>query len=120
MNAIELAQRAYAPTISAVRTPRSSEHQLFTQITARLRHAKNHADLVRALHDNRKLWTTLAVDVADNDNGLPEPLRAQIFYLAEFTQQHTSKVLRRQADPDTLIDINDAILGGLAPIGAVQ
>ena len=120
MNAIELAQRAYAPTMSAVRTPRSSEHQLFTQITARLRRAEKHADLVQALHDNRKLWTTLAIDVADDNNNLPDTLRAQIFYLAEFTQFHTSKVLRRQANQQALIDINDAILGGLSAKGGIQ
>ena len=120
MNAIELAQRAYAPTESAIRTPRSSEHQLFTQITVRLRRASNFSDLVQALHDNRKLWTTLAVDVADNDNALPQGLRAQIFYLAEFTQNHSRKVLKKQADVQPLIDINNAVLIGLSGQGAMQ
>ena len=43
------------------------------------------------------VWTTLAVDVADASNKLPQELRAQIFYLSEFVQLHTGKVLARKA-----------------------
>jgi flagellar protein FlaF len=48
---------------------------------------------------------------------LPRALRAQIFYLAEFTRQHTSKVLRGDAEVTPLIDINTAIMQGLAGHG---
>lgn len=123
MNAIEQARQAYAPTSAVIRTPRSTELQLFSQITARLRRAEksgNRRDLIAALHDNRKLWTMIAIDVADVDNALPQALRAQIFYLAEFTGQHTGKVLRHEAEVSSLIDINNAIIAGLAAAGGSQ
>jgi flagellar protein FlaF len=70
-------------------------------------------DLVAALHDNRRLWTILAVEVADEANALPRDLRARIFYLAEFIAQHTPKVLTREAGAEALIEINTAIMRGL-------
>ncbi|EBA13828.1 flagellar protein FlaF, putative [Roseobacter sp. CCS2] len=66
-----------------------------------------------AIHDNRRMWTTMAVDVADKGNALPKELRAQIFYLAEFTDHHSQQVIRGKADPAALIDINMAVLKGL-------
>lgn len=75
--------------------------------------------LVSALHDNRRMWTTLAADVSDSSNGLPASLRAQIFYLAEFTDLHSQKVMNGTADAQVLIEINTAVLRGLHSIGEV-
>ncbi|RYG91479.1 flagellar biosynthesis regulatory protein FlaF [Loktanella sp. IMCC34160] len=118
MNVIEQARQAYSPAQTHLRTDRSTEAQLFAQINARLRSAasdlpRTHSALVGALHDNRQFWTLLAVDVADKGNTLPPELRAQIFYLAEFTFAHTSRVLQGQATPDALIEINRAMIAGL-------
>ncbi|MBE0413773.1 flagellar biosynthesis regulator FlaF [Yoonia sp.] len=118
MNAIEQARQAYAPTQFSIRTNRSVEAQLFSQITARLRQAAtgqptNFPALVAAVHENRRMWAAMAADVADGDNALPRPLRAQIFYLAEFTETHSRRVLRHDADVSALIDINTAVIRGL-------
>lgn len=118
MNAIQQARQAYAPTQVSIRTDRSVEAQLVSQITARLRKASagqpaSFPALVTAVHENRRMWTALAADVAGRDNALPRALRAQIFYLAEFTEHHSRKILRREADVTALIDINTAILRGL-------
>lgn len=118
MNAIEQARMAYAPTQVAVRTNRSVEAQLMSQITARLRNAAaaSKADfprLMAALHENRRMWTTMAAGVADGDNALPKQLRAQIFYLAEFTEHHSQLVIRGKANADILIEVNAAVLKGL-------
>ncbi|WP_242651048.1 flagellar biosynthesis regulator FlaF [Yoonia tamlensis] len=118
MNVIDQARQAYAPTQVSIRTDRSVEAQLVSQVTARLRAAMarqpaNFPGLASAVHDNRRMWTTMAVDVAGNENALPSALRAQIFYLAEFTEHHSRRVLRREADATALIDINTAILRGL-------
>ena len=114
MNATLLAHQAYAPVRPAIQTPRAIEAHVITDITTRLsRKTADFPTLVRAVHDNRRMWTTLAVDVADPDNRLPAPLRAQIFYLAEFTEQHSQKFLRGEADLAALIDINTAIIRGL-------
>jgi flagellar protein FlaF len=93
------------------------EAQLIGQVTARLRRAAmNAADfptLVAALHANKQMWDTLAVSVADKDNTLPQALRAQIFYLAEFTTHHSRKIMRGQDTVTPLIEINTAVLRGL-------
>ncbi|WP_037293188.1 flagellar biosynthesis regulator FlaF [Roseobacter sp. CCS2] len=118
MNVTEQARQAYAPTQVAVRTTRSVEAQLITQITSRLQRLSkmptpDFPKLMAAIHDNRRMWTTMAVDVADKGNALPKELRAQIFYLAEFTDHHSQQVIRGKADPAALIDINMAVLKGL-------
>lgn len=117
------ARAAYAAPALPTRTARGTEYELFARVTHRLTAAAaeggaGFAALVRALHDNRRLWTTLAGDVADPANGLPAALRARIFYLAEFTQLHSRKVLAREAGPDVLIDINTAVMRGLRAGGA--
>lgn len=117
MNVSEQARRAYAPTQVPIHTPRSVEANLLSQVTASLRKASApeaaFAELVTAVHRNRELWILLASDVASPDNGLPEQLRAQIFYLAEFTEQHSKSILRGTADTSALVEINAAVLRGL-------
>ena len=112
-----MARTAYGNS-APVRTDRSVEYDAFARITAALKGAvaksrENFAALARALDDNRRLWTIIATDVADGGNALPKQLRAQIFYLAEFTLTHTSRVLRGDADADILIEINTMIMRGL-------
>ena len=118
MNAMAQARAAYAGPQSPIRTSRQTEHQVFSLVTARLAAAAQQPDnvpaLAAALHDNRRLWTRIAADVADKDNGLPADLRARLFYLAEFTDHHSRRVLKREADLQPLIDINTAIMRGLA------
>lgn len=122
MNAIELARQAYDPAKTTLRTGRSAEAQLFGQITARLQAAIDKgpgafAQLAEALHDNRRLWAALAADVADDDNSLPAPLRAQILSLADFTLRHSSSVLRTEAGAEALVEINRAVMRGLNGTG---
>lgn len=116
MNAHLTAQRAYAQTAAPIRTPRGLEYEAFARITHRLKAASesdNLSTLASAIHLNRQLWMLLASDVADPGNGLPSDLRARIFYLSEFTMQHSRKVLRRETDAQPLIDINTAMMRGL-------
>lgn len=46
-------------------------------------------------------------------NGLPQDLRARLFYLYQFTEHHSGKVLADQGSVDVLIDINTAVMRGL-------
>jgi flagellar protein FlaF len=123
MNAVEMARTAYAPTAAPIRTGRAIEYDVFARTTHRLKAAAaagpaRFPELAAALHDNRRLWTVLAGDVADADNDLPRDLRARIFYLAEFTVAHSRKVLDGEATADALVEINTAIMRGLrAQIG---
>ena len=119
MNAIEQARRAYGPANSPTKNARSVEYQAFVNVVGRLkRYSEGRAEefpaFVAALHENRTLWTILAADVADPDNALPETLRAQIFYLAEFTDHQTSRILRGEGSADSLIEINTAVMRGLS------
>lgn len=118
MNIIEQAHQAYAPKTSNLRSERSTEHQLFSEVTSRLRKtAKNlrtgFPAFAEALQANRAVWTHLATQVADEDNALSQDLRARIFYLAEFTTFHSRKVLKGEADIAPLIEINTAMMRGL-------
>lgn len=118
MNAQNLAKRAYSAPGQPTRSARATEYDLFATVTHRLVAASRlgrtgFAALARALHENRRLWTALAADVADGDNRLPAALRAQIFYLAEFTQAHSRQVLAGAAKPEVLIEINTSVMRGL-------
>ncbi len=117
MNAIRQAQNAYGQTNHAVRTPRGTEYDAVARITHRLKSAAseppNMVELAGAVVDNRNMWTLFATEVADKDNPLPQELRARIFYLAEFTTEHSRKVLNRTASADALIEINTAVMRGL-------
>lgn len=123
MNTIEMARTAYAFNAAPIRSHQSTEFDAFARVTHRLQSAHQRgktgfADLASALHDNRRLWVLLAGDLADRENGLPQPLRAQLFYLAEFTLQHSSKVLDGSATAEVLIDINTSVMRGLRQQGA--
>jgi flagellar biosynthesis activator protein FlaF len=113
-----MARAAYAGPTAATRSPRSIEYDAFARVTHQIKAAlgppgANFASLARALHDNRTLWTVLAADVAEAANGLPEALRAKLFYLAEFTVGHSRKVLAGEADASVLVEINTAVMRGL-------
>ena len=117
-----LARDAYARPDAPGRNARAIEYDLFARMTGRLsvawsKRKENHAALVGALHDNGRMWRTLAVDVADVGNALPSPLRAQLFYLYEFTTEHSRKVLDGTASADVLVDINTAVMRGLRGSG---
>ena len=117
MSAHALSQNAYGAATKALATPRGVEYQVFSQVTGQLNRASGgeqpFAELARALHDNMRLWTVIAADVAGAGNALPEGLRAQLVYLSKFTRSHTQKVLKREADAAALIEINTAIMRGL-------
>lgn len=118
MISTSLAQTAYAASATPVRTERGTEYAAFQKVTARLNKAhRDHAPMTErasALHDNRKLWTILASDLADSDNGLPQALRAQLFYLAEFSLLQSRKALDDSDALAALVDINTAVMRGLS------
>ncbi|TMV04916.1 flagellar biosynthesis regulator FlaF [Ruegeria sediminis] len=119
-----LARQAYAQASAPTRTPRDAEYEVISRITYRLKTAAAQRDIdfggfAAALHENRRLWTVLAAGVADAENRLPVDLRARIFYLAEFTRQHSSRVLGGKAPVEPLLDINTAVLRGLRQAGSV-
>ncbi|MBO9399520.1 flagellar biosynthesis regulator FlaF [Shimia sp. R9_3] len=113
-----LAKRTYGQASAPTRTAGKLEYDVIARITHKLKEAAKQGKrgfpaLAEAIHENRRLWTMLARFVADGGNGLPEQLRAQIFYLAEFTDHHSTKVLAGDANVRPLLEVNTAILRGL-------
>ncbi len=51
--------------------------------------------------------------MAHPDNGLPQDLRARLFFLAEFTESETRRLMNNEGDVGVLIEINAAVLQGL-------
>lgn len=123
VNALDMARTAYSSTTAQIRTGRATEFELLARITRQLRttsaaQAVSYTAFVTALNDNHRLWTIFAADLAAKDNALPADLRARLFYLAEFTLQHTAKILAGTATADILIEINTSVMRGLQGEGA--
>ncbi len=117
MNTAVLAQSLYARPTRELGTERGIEYKAFSKVTARLaswdENKDSYASLAEALCENQLLWTVLGADVAGNGNTLPAQLRAQLFYLAEFTNHQTRKIMGGEAKPEVLVEINTAIMRGL-------
>ncbi len=112
------ARAAYGRNVAPVRTNRTHEYDLLARCTQALatawaRRKEDFSGLATALTENLQLWSALAADVAEAGNGLPAPLRAQLFYLYEFTAGHTSAVLENRGSVEVLVDINTAVMRGL-------
>lgn len=123
MNALNMARTAYSSVAGPVRTNQGAEYDAFSQITGKIKTASQkgasgYPELVSALHENQRLWLILATDVANPDNQLPDLLRAQVLYLAEFVQVQSGRILRDSASVDALIDVNLAVMRGLRDQGA--
>lgn len=117
MNATLLARDAYGASNRGISTPRSDEYAAFSRITSAMKRAGTFAETAEALTDNRRLWSLLAADLAGEGNGLPRQVRADLISLSLFTDAHTSKVLRREAGIEVLIDINTTVMAGLRQQG---
>ena len=110
--------QAYQKAQRQADSPRDTEYRLFGQVTHALIEAdKGRADfkkLIDALDWNRRLWSTLAVDCSSSANQLPPTLRAQIISLSLWVSRFSSEVAKSRGSLEPLIDVNRAIMQGLA------
>jgi flagellar protein FlaF len=118
VNALLKAKSAYSAAKAPTRTAKNFEYEVIARITRRMITSAQQGrdgfqDLVAALNDNRKLWSIFTADLANKGNPYPDELKLSLFELAEFTRQHTSKVLQRKANVRPLVEINTAIMRGL-------
>lgn len=109
---------SYAGGAAPTRTARAAEYEVIARVTRRLaaastRRKQDFPGFIAALAENERLWSTLAMDVADDGNALPQGLRAQLFYLYRFTAEHSRKIRHDGASPEVLVEINTAVLRGL-------
>jgi flagellar protein FlaF len=113
MSQTAYATKAYQAVVSR-RNPREQEAELFRQVSAQLREARDKDPMtrVKAICDNRRLWS-LVMDLArDPANALPVELRASLVSLAIAVRREFDK---EDPDFDWMISINEAIAGGLGP-----
>lgn len=111
--------QAYKQASQRAEQPRDQEYRLFAEVTRALMAAEASEldDLktrIDALDWNRRVWSALATDCSSPSNTLPNTVRASIISLSIFVSKHTSAVMRREDDFDTLIDINKMIMQGLS------
>ncbi len=111
--------QAYQKAAQRSETPRDAEYRLFGQVTRALMEAAevDPSDLqtrMQALDWNRRVWSALAADCAAPENALPHALRAQIISISIWVNRHTSEVMRKQESILPLVEVNKAIMQGLA------
>ncbi len=108
--------QSYQTALNTTEDPRKTEYRLFAQVTKSLMDAENgeSLSLQKAVHWNRRLWLTLQADCANDDNQLPDEVRAGIISLAIWVDKHSRMVLQGKADLTPLIDVNRSIMEGLA------
>lgn len=126
-----LARATYGRRDTELRDPRGLEYELLARATSALRNAEDGRQgaeqgdgqgggreagfpaLVAAVDRNLRLWSALAADLASPENALPPELRARLFYLYEFTAQHSRSILDGNGSASVLVDINTAVMRGL-------
>ena len=120
MTASALARHAYNQTTKTTASARSIERQLLARLTTAMVVAEknrktDHPGYIHALSKNLEFWTVVAGDVASENNKLPQELRANLFYLFEFTRAHSRKIINGDdaLDTEPLIEINQNIIRGL-------
>ncbi len=117
MYASKMAKRGYTHTQKSMGSDIELELKIFTEITGRLAGADvsepgGISALNEAVADNARLWNIVFLDVTNPDNELDDALKSSLVYLAEFTRDHTHKVLRGEAGHQILIEINNNVIAG--------
>jgi flagellar protein FlaF len=117
MHATEMAKKGYANTQKQMSSDLELELKIFTDITGRIAGADiaqpgGITALNEALADNARLWNIVFLDVTNKNNLLNDDLKGSLIYLAEFTREHTIKVLRGEAGHQVLIEVNNNVIAG--------
>lgn len=112
--------QAYQQAAQRAESPRDTEYRLFGEVTRALMDAatvdpSDFATRIKALDWNRRLWSALASDCANDGNALAPQLRASIISLSIWVARHSSAVMRREEEFQPLIDVNRMIMQGLRP-----
>ena len=114
---------AYKRAQTTVSDPRENEYRLFAQVTRALMEARDEEanaesgrseTYFKTVNWNRSLWMTLATDLSMPGNQLPDQLKAQLLSLAIWVGRETGKVIRGESSVSPFIEVNRAIMAGLA------
>jgi flagellar protein FlaF len=109
---------AYAKVQNVAENPRAIERRLIGTVTGALVRAREHpgnlAELIEALLWNKRVWDHMTNEVVAEDNRLPSELRKGLVTLGAWISGETQRILDGEADTDTLIEINQQVMEGLA------
>ena len=104
--------QAYAQTQKSSMSSREIEAMAFTKAALKLEDTKKSLDdydaYASALKFNQLLWTIIQADIVDQENQLPDQLKANILSLSIFVDRQTIKALSDTSEKhlDVLININ--------------
>lgn len=95
--------------------PKQTEYRIFALFTRALEEAeqKSPQAVVKAVADNRQLWITLQMDLADDGNSLPVEVKAQLLSLAIWVNRYSPDAMKGKAPLTPLINVNKNIMEGL-------
>ena len=111
----------YKAAQASTENPRQTEYRLFAEVTKALMAVRDAAstrglkspEFYKAIDWNRRLWLTLQMDLASNENRFPDSLKANIISIAIWVDKHSRIVLRGESSVDPLISVNRSIMEGL-------
>ena len=95
----------YKAAQASTENPRQTEYRLFAEVTKALMSVREAAttkglrsqDFYKAVDWNRRLWLTLQMDLASNENRFPDSLKANIISISIWVDKHSRTVLRGEA-----------------------
>ena len=112
-------QFPYAEVLDdAPKAARERERKALEHCIALLRSAQAHGarsrEAVEALVFLRKLWSTLIEDLANSENDLPKPLRADLISIGLWVMREAEDIrLEKSGSFDDLIEVCQVICDGL-------
>lgn len=110
---------AYAAAMNNTEDPRSTEYRLLGSVTGALIRANTAEaslqDRLNALLWNQQVWEAFLVDLSDEDNALPQNLRASLINLSLWIIKETDALMDIGDDLEAMILINRNIMEGLRP-----
>lgn len=113
--------RAYQETKRAFADPKDGERAVFERVTAQLREAAQLQSRTEAFHQallaNRRLWAAVVADVGHPNNRLSQATKESLISLGLWVQQESTAAASGKSDLSALIDVNEAIIGGLRKQG---
>lgn len=113
---------AYQTAQRTTENPRSAEYRLFAQVTRALMGVQERTAqgtergeaYYQAIGWNREMWQTLALDLRQPGNRLPDRLKAQLLSLALWVDKQSMRAMRGDASLDALIEVNRTVMAGLS------
>jgi flagellar biosynthesis activator protein FlaF len=119
---------AYKRTIVETESPRQIERRILARITSELACAQQefdegdshkrlellNASLRSTVSDNLKFWGALKLDLISSHNKMPDELKSSMISTALFVENQSWEILGGRGKVETLVEINTAIMNGLA------